>query len=265
MDLRKDSDVEKDSTILRFLSTQGHAKQRRLAAEFSAFVRERNVRFPLSSGQTTETCLDILLFLLSCSLVGRSVSISDIYLSAGVSKSSAIRWIAKLSRAKIIHRRKDERDQRRSVIVLDEEFAELLRSFIIHVEGEEQAASRQSSREDSNPERMRATLADALENAGLGIFVRGRPNLVNRKLADFLGYSSDELKDVRLTDLVHPDEREDLRRVIRSMAKGGTEAVMSERRFIRKDGRVVRAVMQVTVARNQAGRVRHKVAIIHPL
>jgi DNA-binding MarR family transcriptional regulator len=55
-------------------------------------------------------------------LSGRNTSVSDIYLSLGVSKSTAIRCVTLLEAFGIFEKSRDPSDRRRAVIALSREF-----------------------------------------------------------------------------------------------------------------------------------------------
>ena len=81
----------------------------------------------------------------------------------------------------------------------------------------------------------------AFNNAGIGIFMRntdGTGREYNRALCDMLGYSAEELRDMRMRDIAHPDDEPESTS-IRHVAFGDMDTRTVERRFIRKDGKVI--------------------------
>ena len=81
----------------------------------------------------------------------------------------------------------------------------------------------------------------AFENAGVGIVIRsadGKNREHNRAFCDMMGYSAEELQSLRLRDLAHPDDNLETTS-LRYISFGDTDNKIIERRFIRKDGKVI--------------------------
>ena len=88
---------------------------------------------------------------------------------------------------------------------------------------------------------------------------------VNERLCEILGYCRDELLKMRWTEATHPDDREaDLLRRDQMIA-GEADHCTYEKRFIRKDGRVVYAIVFVRYFRNKDGSVDHTLALIEDI
>ncbi|MDH3239743.1 MAG: PAS domain S-box protein [Alphaproteobacteria bacterium] len=86
-----------------------------------------------------------------------------------------------------------------------------------------------------------ARFRGAFENAGVGVFIRSpdrKYREFNRTFCEMLGYSEDEIKAMRLRDIAHPDDDPEIAS-IRSIPPGSGENHVIERRFIRKDGKVI--------------------------
>lgn len=73
---------------------------------------------------------DMLLELLECQLRGRRLSVSSLYLAAGVPPATALRRINDMERAGLIKRAYDPRDRRRQFIELTPETLQKLRNFL---------------------------------------------------------------------------------------------------------------------------------------
>ncbi len=71
----------------------------------------------------------------------------------------------------------------------------------------------------------------------------GRIVRVNAKLCQICGYSADELVRMTFTDLTHPDDVEEGRRVALKMLRGEVKEYSAEKRYVRKDGRVIWATI----------------------
>jgi PAS domain S-box-containing protein len=81
----------------------------------------------------------------------------------------------------------------------------------------------------------------AFNNAGIGIFIRsanGDGREYNQALCDMMGYSANELRRMRMRDIAHPDDDPESTSM-RFVAFGDRDTETIERRFIRKDGKVI--------------------------
>jgi PAS domain S-box-containing protein len=81
----------------------------------------------------------------------------------------------------------------------------------------------------------------AFDNAGIGIFIRshdGDSREYNQAMCDMMGYSADELRRIRMRDIAHPDDDPETTS-IRHVAFGEMDTHTVERRFIRRDGKVI--------------------------
>jgi PAS domain S-box-containing protein len=83
--------------------------------------------------------------------------------------------------------------------------------------------------------------------------VEGRYLQTNDAYCQMLGYSRDELRSLRFVDVTHPDDRDvDLREFDR-LARGEIPSYRMEKRYIRKDGRIIWGQLAVTLIRNSEG------------
>jgi PAS domain S-box-containing protein len=112
-----------------------------------------------------------------------------------------------------------------------------------------------------NEERMKAVV----ESAGVGIVLgdaQGRYTFFNQYAVDGIGYSREELQQMSVADLVHPDDLPssiaDLQRVLR----GEINHYRRERRYICKDRRVIWIDMTLTAIRNQAGEIESIIGVM---
>ena len=81
-----------------------------------------------------------------------------------------------------------------------------------------------------------------------GRFVR-----VSRSLAEMLGYTRAELAEMGFVDVTHPDDRAFDQAMVRAFRAGSAETFRREKRYVRKDGRVVWADVAVTCVRDEEG------------
>ncbi|MBD1914097.1 MULTISPECIES: PAS domain S-box protein [unclassified Leptolyngbya] len=89
----------------------------------------------------------------------------------------------------------------------------------------------------------------------------GKLILVNQKYCNITGYSADELRQLRIHDITHP---EDLPRNVELFHRMRTEGTPFEieKRYIRKDGSVVWVNNSVSVIRGRNGKPQSAVAIV---
>ena len=89
--------------------------------------------------------------------------------------------------------------------------------------------------------------------------------VANQAYQKLLGYSEDELRKLRFTDITHPDDiQPDLDLFTEAMA-GKRSGYEIAKRYIRKDGRVIWARVTIAVARDAAGDSRYDVAMIEDI
>ncbi len=93
----------------------------------------------------------------------------------------------------------------------------------------------------------------------------GRFIAVNRALCRMLGYPEAELLTKDFQDITHPDDlARDLSNVRRLMT-GRTNAYQMEKRYIRKDGEPVWALLSVSLFRNESGEPVHFISQVQDL
>jgi PAS domain S-box-containing protein len=93
----------------------------------------------------------------------------------------------------------------------------------------------------------------------------GRFLRVNRKLCDIAGYSREELLGLTFAQITHPDDREgDLEQFHRLVAGELSEYSM-EKRYLRKDGKVVWVHSTTTLIRDAVGRPLRTVGVVQDI
>jgi two-component system cell cycle sensor histidine kinase/response regulator CckA len=93
-------------------------------------------------------------------------------------------------------------------------------------------------------------------NAGIGIDVvdgKGRLLQVNRSLAQMLGYTEEELLNLTILDITHPEDIGESQDRFQKMVIGETDAYRFEKRYLRKDGAVVWADVSESAVRGTEG------------
>src|SRR5215469_13608482 len=88
----------------------------------------------------------------------------------------------------------------------------------------------------------------------------GRYVRVNQKYCQMLGYSEQELLQRTVLDVTHPDDREASAVELKSSFTGGEPEYSIEKRYVRKDGGIVWALVKWRVLRDENGKPIHTVA-----
>jgi diguanylate cyclase (GGDEF)-like protein/PAS domain S-box-containing protein len=115
-------------------------------------------------------------------------------------------------------------------------------------------------------QRFRSTF----ENAPIGVALVSLPSpspdsatrylRVNPALCEMLGYSEEELLSMTSSDVTHPEDLEESRaRAERLVEEGGSKYTI-EKRYVRSDGRVVWAMLNVSLVRDSEGNPSHFVS-----
>ncbi|UQA56287.1 PAS domain S-box protein [Polyangium aurulentum] len=108
----------------------------------------------------------------------------------------------------------------------------------------------------------------AFEHAAVGVALvgtDGRWIYANQKLQEILGYTLDELRASPFLDMTHPDDVEASKQNIQRLLSGEVSSSTHEKRYIRKDGRVVWTNISSAVGRRATGEPDHFVTIIEDI
>lgn len=101
-------------------------------------------------------------------------------------------------------------------------------------------------------ERYRSVFANAAIGVDL-VDAEGRFVEANASLAQMLGYSVDELTELTIFDVTHPEDVENSRSRYQKMVQGQTDSYRFEKRYVRKDGAIVWADVSVSPVRGPDG------------
>jgi diguanylate cyclase (GGDEF)-like protein/PAS domain S-box-containing protein len=112
--------------------------------------------------------------------------------------------------------------------------------------------------------RFRAVFTGAA--IGIGIAgIDGTVLEVNQSFADMLGYSVEELRELNVAALFHPDDAAGMWELYQELIEGKHDSVRVEKRYYRKDGSVVWTDLAVSLIRYDDGRPRFTVAMIEDI
>ena len=108
----------------------------------------------------------------------------------------------------------------------------------------------------------------AFEQAAVGMAIRGMDRRfirVNKKLCEFLGYDEAELLNLTSLDVTPPEDRHDAVALQERIVDGSIDQYTREKRYLRKDGKIVWATVAFTVVRDAQGAPLHLVAVIEDI
>ncbi|TDB80089.1 bifunctional diguanylate cyclase/phosphodiesterase [Micromonospora sp. KC721] len=104
--------------------------------------------------------------------------------------------------------------------------------------------------------------------AAIGIGIAGIDGAildVNQPFADMLGYSIEELRQINVAELFHPDDAAGMWELYQELIEGKHDSVRVEKRYYRKDGSVVWTDLAVSLIRHDDGRPRFTVAMVEDI
>lgn len=96
------------------------------------------------------------------------------------------------------------------------------------------------------------------DNAAIGIALvdpQGHPIDSNRALQQILGYSADELRRMVFTEFTHPDDAPIDWQLFQELVAGKRNSYQIEKRYYRKDGRMIVGRLTVSCARSAQGKL----------
>ena len=91
---------------------------------------------------------------------------------------------------------------------------------------------------------------------------KGKLLEVNDVFLKITGYSRDEIFNVSLEELTHPDDRKTNVKFIKRVLKGELDEYRFEKRYLRKDGTVTWVDISVSVVRNSDGNILYSIAMV---
>ena len=111
----------------------------------------------------------------------------------------------------------------------------------------------------------------AFDQAGVGMALRSidpsnpRWLRVNGRLCEILGYTRDELLQLTAVDLTPPEDRQ--RAIARNeqLLLGETANLSREKRYVRKDGRIIWASIYLSLVRGADGHPTHAISVVNDI
>ena len=110
-----------------------------------------------------------------------------------------------------------------------------------------------------------ARLKAVFESAGAGISMtdaEGRYIECNPKWAEFLGYPREELLGRSYLDVTHPGDAGSTREHWTNLMAGQIGSYLLEKRYVRRDGRIVWGLVSVTPIRDEQGRPLNAIGVV---
>jgi PAS domain S-box-containing protein len=101
-------------------------------------------------------------------------------------------------------------------------------------------------------ERFRLTIEEAPIGMAL-VALNGRFVRVNRALCEIVGYTADELTGLTFQAITHPEDLDDDVALARRLARGEISRYQLGKRYVRKDGTIVDAMLNISVLRARDG------------
>jgi PAS domain S-box-containing protein len=117
-------------------------------------------------------------------------------------------------------------------------------------------------------EQEEALFRSIFESAPIGIILTdatGRPHECNPAVERILGYTADELRTMRITDITHPDDVEEIERALRAIIEGELEQIYFEKRYVRKDGSFVWVNVIASTLLEPSGEIAISIAMIEDI
>ncbi len=89
--------------------------------------------------------------------------------------------------------------------------------------------------------------------------------IANEKFCRITGYNIGELRDLSFRDITHPEEREADMSLVQNLLTGKIERISRDKRYIRKDGRVIWGNVNVSLVRNTSGEPDYYISVLEDI
>ena len=103
------------------------------------------------------------------------------------------------------------------------------------------------------------------ENAALGVALvdaEGKPMLANQSLQKILGYTDQELEKMHFADFTHPEDVDKDMKLYKELVTGEIQSYRIEKRYIRKDGHTVWAILSVSLIHDEFNSPKYAIGIV---
>jgi PAS domain S-box-containing protein len=110
-----------------------------------------------------------------------------------------------------------------------------------------------------------ASFAAVFEHAAVGIAIvdmEGHPIRANPALERLLGYSAEELAGMVFTDFTHPDDATADWGLFEQLVRGERDHYRMQKRFYRKDGRLIWADLAASLIRDEGGNPAYGIGMV---
>jgi diguanylate cyclase (GGDEF)-like protein/PAS domain S-box-containing protein len=110
--------------------------------------------------------------------------------------------------------------------------------------------------------------AVTFDQAAMGIAqvsLEGKYLLVNKKFCDIVGYSEEELVGSDAKRITYADDQEQVLKNRELLASGARDSIVGEKRYIRKDGRVILGKRTISLARDSTGKPLYTIRILEDI
>ena len=103
-----------------------------------------------------------------------------------------------------------------------------------------------------------------VENSPYGIVLslNGEIMKSNKSFQELLGYSEEELKLLKTSDITHPSDRLPSKTLSAKLNSGKTNNFTIEKKYIKKDGSIIWAKTTVNAVRDEYGEIKYQLALI---
>jgi PAS domain S-box-containing protein len=88
---------------------------------------------------------------------------------------------------------------------------------------------------------------------------------VNEAMCHIMGYTAEELVSLRFSDITHPDHLAADLEQVRRLARGEIDQYVTDKRYVRKDGRIVWGHLSLRAVRDAEGHVRYCVPLVEDI
>lgn len=116
--------------------------------------------------------------------------------------------------------------------------------------------------------RQEASFRAMFDRATIGMGLAsmdGRLEETNQALQRFLGYSGEELCELSFRDFTHPHDLDADRELVGELVSGHRDRYQLEKRYIRKDGRVIWGHLTVSLIRDESGKPARAAVMIEDI